>query len=38
VSSVWYERIASPFDAPDRLAGDLAAWLDGLAQKPTSAR
>lgn len=28
--SLWYDQIASPFDAPDRLAADLAAWLDTL--------
>lgn len=30
VSLRWYDKIASPFDAPDRLAADLSAWLDSL--------
>lgn len=29
-SSRWYEGEASPFDTPDQLATDIAAWLDGL--------
>ena len=36
-SSLWYDAVASPFDAPDRLAGDLASWLDGLLPKPPAA-
>lgn len=30
VTSRWYEGVAGPFDAPDRVAADLAVWLDGL--------
>ncbi|NIJ08553.1 dienelactone hydrolase [Sphingomonas vulcanisoli] len=34
VSSLWYDKVASPFDDPDRLAADLAKWLDALPKQP----
>jgi alpha-beta hydrolase superfamily lysophospholipase len=33
-TGLWYDRVASPFDAPDRLADDLTAWLDALSKAP----
>lgn len=34
ISSLWYDGHASPFEAPDRLATDIAAWLDMLVPHP----
>jgi hypothetical protein len=34
VTSLWYDRAANPFAAPDQLAADLTAWLDALPQSP----
>jgi hypothetical protein len=31
-SALWYDGVAQPLDAPDRLAADLSAWLDELAK------